>query len=104
MTHTTAIKIEVAMMSLLLKLVSNQTIEAMPISGIVNPPGILNIPSELSSFFNLNFIVAKTTIKYISNIAALANKANCLKSPAIEKIKIKATKLAIDQCGVANFG
>ena len=47
----------------LLKLVSNQVMEAIPIKGMIKPPGTLNTFSLLFFSFNLNLIIAKTTTK-----------------------------------------
>ena len=62
-THTAAIKIMVERISHFLKLVSNQTIAAIPITGTTNPPGALNVFSDASVFVNLSFIVAKITAR-----------------------------------------
>jgi hypothetical protein len=47
----------------LLKLVSTQTMAAMPINGKINPPGTLNVFSDVSCFLLLNLMVAKTTAR-----------------------------------------
>lgn len=72
----------------LLKLVSNQVMAAIPIKGVINPPGALNVFSAAWVDFFLSLIVDKITARYTSNIAALANMANCLNPPETEKIKI----------------
>ena len=61
---------------------------AIPIKGMINPPGILNVFSITSVFFILSLMVDNITARYISRMAALANMANCLKPPDTEKIKI----------------
>ena len=61
MTLTMPIKISVAMMSSLVKLVSNQTIDPIAMIGTIIPPGTLKVFSALSRVFILNLIIAKTT-------------------------------------------
>jgi len=63
MTLTTAIKIIVDIISHLLKLVSNQMIDVIPMIGMIIPPGNLNIFSLWSCFFNLSLMVAKITMR-----------------------------------------
>ena len=60
---TRAIKIIIDIISHLLKLVSNQMMDAIPILGMIIPPGNLNILSLLSFFFNLSLMVAKITMR-----------------------------------------
>ena len=60
MTHTAAIKIMAERISHLVRLVSNQTIVAIPIKGTVKPPGARNDLSE-ARFVDLNFTVASIT-------------------------------------------
>ena len=103
-THIAAIKIRVERISHLLKLVSNQIIAAMPIKGVINRPGALNVFSFSSLFFILNLMVDKITARQTSKMAALANTANCLKPPEIEKIKINEPQVITAKYGVANLG
>jgi hypothetical protein len=63
MMHITAIKIIVDNISHLLKLLSSQVMEAIPIKGTINPPGALNVFSAVPGDFILSLMVAKITAR-----------------------------------------
>ena len=77
-------KIAMDIISIVLKLVNSQIMLAIPIEGMMSPPGVLNF-LLLSSFgLLLNLIVANITDRYTIKIAPLARLANCLNPPVIE--------------------
>ena len=53
-THITAMKMIAEIISVLLRLLSNQKMAAMPTIGIINPPGILNVFPASFCFVLLN--------------------------------------------------
>ena len=58
-----AIKMPVERISHLVRLVNNQIMDAMPMPGMIHPPGTMNVFSEISCFSFRNMMVEIITAR-----------------------------------------